>query len=115
MNYITSITGLAFYAFHGLYREERIIGANFKVDVKVVVEIKTPISTLENATNYELIYSAVEEEMAIAQDLIETVAQNILIKIKQHFPQAERVEVTIHKPNPAGVFKSGIASVTISQ
>lgn len=113
MNYTTSLTGLEFFSFHGLYAEEKVLGAKFLVDISVECEIDKPISSLEEAVNYEIIYNTVKGQMAVAEDLLETVAQKIIDILKKEFSQAKRVEVTIHKPNPAGTFKSGVASVTI--
>jgi dihydroneopterin aldolase len=53
----------------------------------------------------------VKAAMAVPQELLETVAQNIIVVLKQEFPKAKNIEVTIHKPNPAGLFKNGVASV----
>lgn len=115
MNYTTTLTGLEFFSFHGLYAEEKVLGAKFLVDVSVECEINKPISSLEEAVNYEIIYHTVKSQMAVAEDLLETVAHKILDVLKKEFAQAKRVEVTIHKPNPAGTFKSGVASVTLSE
>lgn len=114
MKYITALSGLEFYAYHGLYAEEQILGQKFKVDVKVTMDIDKPITHIEDAVNYEMLFNTAREEMAVRQDLIETVAQRILARLQKHFGAAPSVEVTIYKPNPAGVFKSGVASVTIS-
>ncbi len=114
MNYTTSLTGLEFYAYHGLYAEERLIGGHFRVDIKVVREIETPIQKLDEATNYEVLFAIAKEEMAQTQELIETVAQNILQRINILYTHAQNIEVTVHKPNPAGLFKSGEASVTFT-
>jgi dihydroneopterin aldolase len=114
MNYTTTLTGLEFYAYHGLYPEEQVLGQLFGVDVKVILDLDKPISSLEDAVNYEVLFNTAKEEMAVRQELIETVAQRILKRLHKHFPSAITIEVTIHKPNPAGVFKSGVASVTLS-
>ncbi len=114
MQYTTSLTGLEFYAYHGLYVEERVIGATFRVDIKVEQEIDKPIQKLDEAANYEVLFAIAKEEMAHTQELIETVAQNMLQRIKILYTHAQRIEVTVHKPNPAGLFKSGEASVTFS-
>jgi dihydroneopterin aldolase len=113
MKYTTALTGLEFFSFHGLYAEERLLGAIFRVDVTVECEIDKPISTIEEVVNYEIIFNTVKAQMAVAEDLLETVAQKIIDVLKREFSQAKQVEVTIHKPNPAGTFKSGVASVTI--
>ncbi|MES2559909.1 MAG: dihydroneopterin aldolase [Bacteroidota bacterium] len=114
MKYVTSLTGLEFYGYHGLYAEERVLGANFTVDMKVTLEISKPIENLEDAVNYEILFNTAKEEMAVRQDLIETVAQRILARLQEYFGKPTAIEVTIYKPNPAGGFKSGVASVTFS-
>jgi dihydroneopterin aldolase len=114
MNYTTTLTGLEFFSFHGLYPEEKLMGAIFRVDVSVLCHVDKPITSLEEAVNYEIIYKTVKEQMAIPEDLLETVAQKIISVLQKEFTQARRVEVTIHKPNPAGAFKSGTGSVTLS-
>lgn len=112
MQYKTTLTGLEFYAYHGIYAEEQILGQLFRVDVSINMETDKQITKLEEAVNYETIFNTIKLEMAIKQALIETVAQNILTKLKEIYSDGI-IEVTIHKPNPAGAFKSGVASVTI--
>lgn len=114
MQYTTTLTGLEFFAFHGLYPEERLLGAIFKVDVSVECELSKPVSSIDEAVNYEIIFNTVKSQMAVAEDLLETVAQKIIAVLQKEFSEAKSISVTIHKPNPAGVFKSGVASVTLS-
>jgi dihydroneopterin aldolase len=114
MKYTTSLTGLEFYCHHGLYAEEKVLGAVFRVDISIERELDAFVSSIEEATNYEIIFNVARAQMSAPQDLLETVAQNILTILKQEFPQSVLITVTIHKPNPAGLFKSGVASVTIS-
>lgn len=113
MQYITTLTGLQFFAYHGLYPEEQQLGQNFTVDMQVSMQIDQPISHIEEAINYELLHRIATEEMANRADLIETVAQRMIHRLKQTFTNTTRIAVTIHKPNPAGMFKSGVASVTM--
>ena len=114
MTYITTVNGLEFYAHHGLYAEERLIGGIFRVDMKVSLEKNDAINSLEEAVNYEWLVAIAKEEMDQPNELIETVAQNILKRIQNLHVNARSIEVTIHKPNPAGLFKSGEASVTLA-
>lgn len=115
MKYITSITGLEFYSFHGLYAEEKLLGAQFLVDVRVSSTIDKPINSIDEAINYEIIFNTAKAAMALPQLLIETVAQQIVSELKGFFLNADTIEVTIHKPNPAGAFKSGMASVCFTE
>lgn len=112
MNYTTTLTGLQFFGYHGVYPQEQVLGAVFEVDIQVTRVLNTPISQLDEATNYEILYNLAKQTMAEREELIEVVAQKLLSRILSIFNQS-RVEVTIHKPNPAGLFKSGKASVTI--
>lgn len=112
MRYETALTGLEFYSYHGVYAEERRIGALFYVDLKVTREAAQPIQTLDEATNYELLFHMAKTHMARPEALLEVVAQRILNDMLETFPGAD-LEVSIHKPNPAGVFKSGTASVKL--
>jgi dihydroneopterin aldolase len=114
MKYQTAVTGLEFFAYHGLYEEEKVIGAIFYVDVLLEMEMAEKVVLIDQALNYVVIYNTAREEMANRQDLIETVAQNILERLTAAFPRLETISVTIRKPNPAGLFGSGTASVTFS-
>jgi dihydroneopterin aldolase len=49
--------------------------------------------------------------MKVTENLIETVAQRILSKLKLEFEQAKSIHVTIHKPNAGGLIPSGQATV----
>lgn len=113
MQYTTTLTGLEFFAYHGIYPEEQQIGATFLVDIKVTRTTQEHITELNQATDYEIIYNIAKLVMEKRENLIETVAQQILANLKGIYQKAQ-VEVTIHKPNPAGLFKCGVASVTFS-
>lgn len=83
MKTIVSLEGLEFKAFHGFYDEERKIGNTFVVDV--AVELKSFDSSDDNiydTVNYEDVYAIVEDEMKKTCKLIETVAYNIIERIK---------------------------------
>jgi dihydroneopterin aldolase len=115
MKYQTTIKNLEFFAYHGLYEEEKVLGGLFLVDVLLETEVNREILTIDHALNYESIYKVAAEEMKNRQDLIETVAQRILIRLTEVFrEQLVSISVTVSKPNPGGLFGSGAASVTFS-
>jgi len=100
MKTIVALNGLEFKAFHGFYDEERKVGNTFIVDVKV--ELKTFDSSDDNiydTVNYEDIYTIVEEEMANTCKLIETVAYNIIQRIKS-IDNIVTTSVKLAKLNP---------------
>jgi dihydroneopterin aldolase len=105
-----------FFAFHGLYPQERVLGGKFSVGLSVEIELgdSPPPGTIEKATDYERLYRIIAEEMAEPRDLIEAVAAVILERTRALHPGA-MISVTITKANPAGLFAgNGSASVTLS-
>ncbi len=100
MKTIVSLEGLNFFAYHGFYDEERKKGNNFSCDVSV--EVKSFDSMDDNiydTVNYEEVYNIVAEEMKATKKLIETVAFNIIEKIKK-VDNVTGATVKIYKSNP---------------
>lgn len=115
MRYICSLKQLQFHAYHGLYAEEHLTGGTFIVDISIESERHPDdhLNTLESVLDYETVFNLVSDTMKEREDLIEAVAKKIIDRIHSHFTHIERIEVTITKPNPAGLFKSGAAVVTL--
>jgi dihydroneopterin aldolase len=82
-----AIEGMKFYAFHGYYPQEQLIGTEFLVDVYVEVNISKAGNSdqLSDTVNYETIYRIVKAEMSKKSKLIEHVAQRIIFKIKSFY------------------------------
>jgi len=97
-----SINGMEFFAYHGCYREEQLMGNHFLVDVVMDTEMGKASKTddLNDALNYAEVYELVKQEMAIRSHLLEHVSARILDKICERFPHLERVEVSVSKLNP---------------
>jgi dihydroneopterin aldolase len=93
---------MSFHAFHGVLPEERIIGANYEVSVKLDFDFAEAARTddLSHTINYAEIYELIKEEMSVSSDLIEHVTQRILDSIIKNFPQINRLEVCLSKCNP---------------
>jgi dihydroneopterin aldolase len=100
---IIALEGMHFYAYHGYYEEEQIIGNNFVVDVYVhLIQVKEAIEEddLPGTVNYEIIYEICKWEMKKTSRMLETVAYNILDRIKTQFRFVNKVEVRISKKQP---------------
>lgn len=97
-----ALEGAEFYACHGFYPEEQVIGTHFLVDVQVgfYAEIYVDEDNLHNTVNYEVLYAIIEEEMSHTRKVLETVAQSILNRVKTEFTFIETAEVTIRKQRP---------------
>jgi dihydroneopterin aldolase len=112
----TALEKLEFFAYHGLYPEEKMNGANFLVDVWIDEEFDEAkdMSSLENLINYEDIFKLIQEEMNIRRDFIEDLGKTILERILLHLSDRDvLVTIKITKPNPGGRFGSGAASITL--
>lgn len=111
-----ALEGAEFFAYHGFYPEEQLLGTRFFVDVKVYFNAKNALNDdrIDNTVNYEVLYSIVQTEMRHPRKLIETVVQAMIDKIVNEFPFVNKVVVTIKKMNPPfnGPVKN--SAVTIS-
>jgi len=114
---IIEIEGMEFYAFHGHFEEERIVGNHFLVDLKMEVETEKASQTdnLEDAVNYQTAYNLIKNEMQEKSYLLEHVAQRILNRLFENLKGLSSASVKVRKINPpmGGVIKS--VSVTLSQ
>jgi len=99
---LIQIENMEFYAFHGHYREEQIVGNKFLVDLSIDADMSEPASTdnLKDAINYQLAYRLVKEEMEKKSKLLENIAKRILDIIYENFESVREVTVKISKMNP---------------
>jgi 7,8-dihydroneopterin aldolase/epimerase/oxygenase len=99
---LIEIEGMEFYAFHGHFDVEKIVGNRFLVNLMIEADCcKAGLSDrLQDTLDYQKAYRVVKEEMAIPSDLLEYVAQRILNRIKIEFPEAQKVKVKVSKLNP---------------
>lgn len=97
------IEGMEFYAFHGHYKEEQIVGNRFLVDLEMETDMSLPSKTdsLEDAVNYQEAYRIVRKEMKrVTSNLLENIAKRILDAVYNELDGVSSVTVTIRKMNP---------------
>lgn len=106
------INDMVFFARHGCFTEERIIGNKFVVNFRGRTDVSKAAESdnLEDAVNYQLIYNVIREEMEIPSNLLEHVCGRILKRMQQEFPALVTGEISIAKLNPpiggqVGAFK----------
>ena len=99
---LIQIENMEFYAFHGHYREEQIVGSKFLVDLTIEADMSVPASSdnLRDAINYQVAYQLVKEEMKKKSKLLENIAKRILDTVYDNFPDIGRATVKISKMNP---------------
>ena len=111
-----ALHGAEFFAYHGFYPEEQILGTSFIVDIEVSFTPAADLTADEIAdtVNYEHLYEIAREVMQQPKKLIETVAQGILDRVKAQYDYVDAIEVSIKKLNPPLGCKVGYSNVVIS-
>lgn len=97
------LEGMRFRAFHGVYPEERLLGADYVVNVEIETGIAVAAQTdsIDHATvNYETVFQICMAEMAQPRNLLETVVAGIIRRMKRQFPQMMGLKVQVRKLNP---------------
>jgi 7,8-dihydroneopterin aldolase/epimerase/oxygenase len=96
------IKGMKFYAFHGHFEAERIVGNHFQVDIRLKTDCsKAAVSdNLNDTLNYQEVYLLVKSEMGKTSSLLENVAQRILDLLFEKFPQTKKAKIKVSKLNP---------------
>jgi 7,8-dihydroneopterin aldolase/epimerase/oxygenase len=97
-----SIEGMEFFAYHGHFKEEQIIGTRFTVDLFLETDTQEAEVTdnLVKTVNYQSVYGLVAREMAVKSHLLENVARRILDRITVDYPQVTGSRIKISKMNP---------------
>ena len=97
-----ALEGIHFYAYHGFYEEEQIIGNEYVIDVYVNTSTfaASVSDDLFRTVNYETLYLICQMEMRKKHKLLETVAQRILDRINAQFDNAQGAKVRVRKLNP---------------
>ena len=116
MEFEIVLNDLRFYAFHGVYEEERLKGNDFLVNLSVFIPVVAGIQDdeLANTVSYADLFEIVKEEMVNPCNLLETLALKIARRIRKTFPEVVRGRVSIEKKRPPITGMEGSASVALS-
>jgi dihydroneopterin aldolase len=113
-----SIENMEFYAFHGHYHEEQIVGSKFLVNLNIEADLDraSDSDALKDTINYQAVYRVVKEEMEKKSKLLESIAKRIIDSIYIHFEGIQKVTVKVSKMNPPiGGGRIEKVSVTLSR
>ena len=96
------LDGMEFFAYHGCFKEEQLIGTKFTVDLTVTTATTTAeiSDNLNDTVDYSKLYTIVQTEMVEKASLLEHVAWRIIESLKNYFPQLESINLKINKLNP---------------
>ena len=91
-----SLNSIKLNAPHGLYPQEHILGNSFEVDADLTLPDAQPWPYAD----YTLIQQAVSDVFHKEGQLLETFVCNIHTALKEVFPFALKVKVTVRKLHP---------------
>ncbi|MBE3597160.1 MAG: dihydroneopterin aldolase [Hydrogenibacillus sp.] len=97
------LSGLEFFARHGVYPAEQEKGGRFRVDVEALADLGPAGETddLAQTVDYSQLYAAVERVMTQTRaKLLERVAEDIARAVLAEFPMIRRVIVAVYKVDP---------------
>ena len=108
----------AFYAYHGYYAEEQLIGSQFIVNAKVTLyNTDFADDLLTETVNYQTMYTIIKEEMNVPRSLIETLGQSIIERMMITFPAVVKASISLEKINPSigGKLKSALVHLSMNR
>ena len=96
------LENMKFYAYHGHYEIEQLVGNHFMVQLMVESDNTRATETdrLKDALDYQLLYRIVKEEMEIPAHLLEHVARRICDRVGREFETVTGLRIKISKLNP---------------
>ncbi|ASB49474.1 dihydroneopterin aldolase [Alkalitalea saponilacus] len=99
---IIELEKMDFYAYHGCYKEEQVVGNKFVVNISLETNIATPAASdkIQDALNYVEVYNVVKEEMMKTSHLLEHVTRRIIDRLFIDFPAIIHATVKVSKMNP---------------
>jgi dihydroneopterin aldolase len=97
-----SLRNVRFHAFHGVMPQERRVGGDFLVNLRVGYPLEQAMQSDEvgDTLNYAALYEVVKAEMMQPSNLLEHVAGRIADAIVKHFPQVTSIDLALTKQNP---------------
>ena len=114
---IIEIEDMEFYAYHGCFKEEQIVGNKFIVSLKLEADCTKASETdnINDAVNYQQAYNIVAREVAKTSHLLEHVCKHILEGLYAEMEGIDKATVKVRKMNPPMGGQIGSSSVTMSR
>jgi dihydroneopterin aldolase len=113
---LIEIEGMDFFAYHGCFKEERVIGTRFTVDAWLTVNTDDAETSddLKHTVNYQAVYALLRQEMEKHSHLLEHVARRVIDAIYRDFKEVTHVKIKVSKLNPALAHGGKIKQVSVT-
>ncbi|WP_297676144.1 dihydroneopterin aldolase [uncultured Bacteroides sp.] len=102
MNSYIFLNNVRFFAYHGVGEQEREVGNEFIISLRLKVDITLAAETdnVAHTVSYADVYENVKAEMEIPSALLEHVCGRIVKRLFRTFPAIEGIELKLSKRNP---------------
>ena len=96
------LRNVRFHAFHGVLPQERLVGGDFLVNLRVDYPVGKAMESDEvgDTLNYATLFDLVKREMQMPSQLLEHVAGRIAKAIMADFPAVTSIDLELTKLNP---------------
>ena len=113
---VIRIEDMEFYAFHGHYQEEQIVGSHFMVDVSIETDTDRAGKSdeLRDTLNYQTAYLIIKREMEKTSSLLEHIATRVLDALYVELSGIRKATVRVSKLNPVMGGRIGRVIVEVS-
>lgn len=96
------LENIRFHAFHGVLAQERQVGGDFLLSLRVGYPMAKAVESDEVADtlDYAALYTLAKREMDIPSKLLEHVAGRIVKAVSEAFPEVKSIDLKLTKVNP---------------
>ena len=96
------IEKLRIRAFHGVLEQERSVGGDFLVSLRIGYPWRLAMESdnVKDTLDYAAVYRLVQREMAVPSQLLEHVAGRIVSALQNEFPQIMSIDLWLTKVTP---------------
>ena len=111
------IEGMEFYAYHGHFKEEQVVGNKFLLNISIETDCTRAGKTdeLHDALDYQKVYNLIKDEMGNKSFLLENICNRILDRLYMEFDTIQKATIKVSKINPPMGGQIKRVSVTMSR
>ena len=110
------LNNLRFFAKHGVYEEEKIIGNEFEVNISMQIDApEETLTKIDDTVNYAKVYEIAGRVFSQPKSLLETVAMEMAKSILESFAGLKNISIQITKLHPPITSFTGSVSVTYTK
>lgn len=96
------MNNMGFYGYHGVFKEESVLGQKFFIDIELYLNTKEAGLTddMNKSVSYGEVYEVVKDIVEKKRfNLLEALSENLAKEILNRFPLIEEVMVRVKKPD----------------